>query len=328
MLALDLGDRVEVRLVGRAHLGLLVGVEPAHAGPVGELALVALDRRHRVEQLDPRRQPRLQQHVVQRALGVLERQAELVVLVALVERAHLLEVGARVRPDHLPDRLVRERLGEAEQREARGHPLEVPGEVPEVGLVEVVDVEDEDPGGVHVGAVVLRVQVALDPDAARALVGPAVLEAGDVGVEQARAAAVERERVGGHLAELAPERLRVGLDQVLEGVDEHVHDLLLARVAVAAQVLERDRISTCAAAIGSAHAEFELAVLEEFGAPLGRAGRRARRAGPGRGARAPARLRRLPHRPLHRVGRRPVRLRAVPCSATRARASSSRSARA
>ena len=155
------------------------------------------------------------------------------------ERAHLLEVGARVGADHLADRLVGERLGEAQQRQAGGHPLEVPGEVPEVGLVEVVDVEDEDPGGVHVGAVVLRVQVALDPDAARALVGPAVLEVGDVGVEQAGAAAVERERVGGHLAELAPERLRVGLDEVLEGVDEHLHDLLLARVAVAAQVLER-----------------------------------------------------------------------------------------
>jgi len=160
-------------------------------------------------------------------------------LFARGERAHLLEIGARVRADHLADRAVGERLGEAEQREARRHPLEVPREVPEVGLVEVVDVEHEDPHGVHVGAVVLRVQVALDPHPARALVGPAVLEGGDVGVEDAGAAAIERERVGGHLAELAPERARVGLDQPLEGVDEHGHDLLLARLSVAAEVLER-----------------------------------------------------------------------------------------
>ena len=68
--------------------------------------------------------------------------------------------------DHPLDRLVRQRLGEAQQRQAGRHPPQVPGEVAEVGLVEVVDVEHEDPGRVHVGAEVLGVQVALDPDAA------------------------------------------------------------------------------------------------------------------------------------------------------------------
>jgi hypothetical protein len=57
--------------------------------------------------------------------------------------------------------------------------------VAEVGLVEVVDVEDQYAVAVHVGAEVLRVQVALDPDAARALVGPGVVAVGHVGVEEA-----------------------------------------------------------------------------------------------------------------------------------------------
>ena len=79
----------------------------------------------------------------------------------------------------------------------------------EVGLVEVVDVEDEHPVAVHVGAEVLRVQVALDPDAAGALVRPAVLLLLHVRVEQARAATIEGERVGGHLPELLTERIGV-----------------------------------------------------------------------------------------------------------------------
>ena len=52
------------------------------------------------------------------------------------------------------------------------------------------------------------------------------------------------------------------------------------------------------------------AVLEEFGAAPRRPGRRPGGPGAGRGARAAARLRGLPHRPVHRVGRRPVGLRA------------------
>ena len=57
-------------------------------------------------------------------------------------------------------------------------------------------------------------------------------------------------------------------------------------------------------------------------------GRRARRPEGRRGARAPARLRRLPHRHVHRLGRRPVAATRRACSATRAPASSRRSARA
>ena len=52
----------------------------------------------------------------------------------------------------------------------------------------------------------------------------------------------------------------------------------------------------------------QAAVLREFGAPLADRGGRARRAEGGRGARPPRRLRGLPHRPLHRIGRRPVGL--------------------
>ena len=76
--------------------------------------------------------------------------------------------------------------------------LQVPGEVPEVGLVEVVDVEDEAAVGVEVGPEVLDVQVAVDPDPAAVLVGERVVRTGDVGEEDARRAAVERMRVSGH----------------------------------------------------------------------------------------------------------------------------------
>ena len=70
------------------------------------------------------------------------------------------------------------------------------------------------------------------------------------------------------------------------------------------------------------------AVLEEFGEPL--VVQEVELAGPegGRGARPPRRLRRLPHRPVHRLRAptRPATRRR--CSATRAPASSRRSARA
>ena len=70
--------------------------------------------------------------------------------------------------------LLGQRLLPAQQRQARREPLQVPGEVPDVGLVEVVDVEDQPAVGVHVGAEVLGVQVTVDPDAAGALVDPRV----------------------------------------------------------------------------------------------------------------------------------------------------------
>jgi hypothetical protein len=82
--------------------------------------------------------------------------------------------------------------------------------------------------GVDVGAVILCVQVAVDPDAARALVGVGIVVVRDVRVEQTGAAAIERERVLGHLAELAPKTTRIRLDQVREGVDQNLDDLLCA----------------------------------------------------------------------------------------------------
>ena len=61
---------------------------------------------------------------------------------------------------------------------------------------------------------------------------------------------------------------------------------------------------------GGAAMKMRAAVLEEFGAAAGRAGGGAGRAAGRRGAGPPSRLRRLPHRPLHRLRRRPLRLRA------------------
>jgi hypothetical protein len=98
--------------------------------------------------------------------------------------------------------------------------------VPQVGLVEVVDVEDDPSGAVHVRAEVLGVQVTLDPHPRGPLVAPRVLHGRHVGVEQAGAPPVEREGVGGHLPELGPECVGVGGHEVGEGVDQHVDDVL------------------------------------------------------------------------------------------------------
>ena len=70
------------------------------------------------------------------------------------------------------------------------------------------------------------------------------------------------------------------------------------------------------------------AVLEEFGAPLGGAGGRPGRARRRRGARPARGLRRLPHRHVHGLGRRPVGLRARGARPRGRAASSSASARA
>ena len=304
LLALRLRDRLEVLAVGLEHRLALVVLEPADAGAVGEAPRVALERGRRLEQVEPRVPARVLQELAQQPVGRVEREAELLVAVAGRERAHLVDVGAAVGDDHLLDRLVGERVAEAEQGQARGHPLQVPRVVAEVGLVEVVDVEHEDPGGVHVGAVVLGVQVALDPDAARALVDPRVLEPGDVVVEQHRRAAVERERVGGHLAELAPERARIGLDQLLERGDEDLRDALLALTGVADEVLDGRR----------PHRPYDTAHDRPLHPPRARRGldRRgahdgvARRRGRGRrGARGRADARgprRDPRRDVHRRG--------------------------
>jgi hypothetical protein len=80
-----------------------------------------------------------------------------VVTVAVDEVAHLLQVCPDVRLDQPRDVGVRDGLRPPQQGHARGHPLDVPGEVTEVGLVEVVHVEDEHPVAGHVGTEVLRV---------------------------------------------------------------------------------------------------------------------------------------------------------------------------
>ncbi len=100
----------------------------------------------------------------------------------------------------------------------------------QVGLIEVVDVEDEHPVAGHVGAEVLRVQVALDPGAAGALIRPTVLLAFHVSVEQASAATIEGEGVGGHLPELLAKRIGVSVHQLGESVDQHVDDLRLTLI--------------------------------------------------------------------------------------------------
>ena len=161
-----------------------------------------------------------------RALGVLADQREGPVVVEAGEGSDLVEVGSEVAAQQVGDDVVAESLAPGQQRETGREPAQVPADVPDVGLVEVVDVEDDPPGAVHVGAEVLGVQVALDPHPAGPLVAPAVLQLRHVGVEQAGGPAVEGERVGRHLAELGAERVGVGGHELGEGVDEHVDDLL------------------------------------------------------------------------------------------------------
>jgi hypothetical protein len=99
--------------------------------------------------------------------------------------------------------------------------------VAQVGLVEVIDVEDEHPVAGHVGTEVLRVQIPLDPDAAGALISPTVLLTFHVRVEQARAATIEGERSCGHLPELLAKRLGVSDHKLGESIHQHVDDLRL-----------------------------------------------------------------------------------------------------
>ena len=113
------------------------------------------------------------------------------------------QVGTQVAPDQPAYVVLGQRLLPPDQGQRGGEPLQVPREVAEVGLVEVVDVEDQESVGVQVGAEVLDVQVPVDPDPAARLVRERVLGAGDVGVEDAGAASVERVRVRRHGAELA-----------------------------------------------------------------------------------------------------------------------------
>ena len=193
-------------------------------GVLGELPDALLHHRHAVEQVGATHRPRLLQRDEHRSVGGVEGDLEVVVGVGGDVVVDLREVGAGVAGDELADRVLGQRLLPRHQRQARGEALEVPGEATEVGLVEVVDVEDQPAVGVEVGAEVLHVQVAVDPDPLGAVARPVVGLGRDVVVEQARGAAVERVRVAGHLAVLGPEGGRVGPHERGEGVAEHVDD--------------------------------------------------------------------------------------------------------
>src|ERR687890_777524 len=97
------------------------------------------------------------------------------VAVAVDEVTYLLHVGPDVRLYQPRDVGVGDSLHPSQQGHARDHSLDVPGEVTEVGLIEVVHIKDEHPVAGHVGAKVLRMQVALNPDTAGALIRPTIL---------------------------------------------------------------------------------------------------------------------------------------------------------
>ena len=185
-----------------------------------------LHARHLVEQVGTPDRAGTDQRLEHRPVRVLEVQREVVVVLAPHVVVDLGEVGADVAPDQGGDVLLGQRLLPAQQRQAGREPLEVPGEVADVGLVEVVDVEDQAAVGVQVGAEVLDVQVAVHPDGTALLVDPRVIDARHVRVVEAGGASVERMRVGRHLAVLRAEGLRVGLHQRVEGVLEDLDDLV------------------------------------------------------------------------------------------------------
>lgn len=214
----------------RHHLLPLVLLEPPVARQVGEPPLVVLHDGEPLQQPEPGVGRRLEDHLVHRAVGVVLEERERAVLVGAGEGRHLVQIGVEVDPDQLTDHVVGERLAPGQQREAGGEAAQVPADVPEIGLVEVVDVEDDAAGAVHVGAEVLRVQVTLDPHPGRPFVAPLVFHGRHVGIEQARAAPVERERIGGHLPELGAERVRVGRHEIGEGLDQYLDDELRALV--------------------------------------------------------------------------------------------------
>ncbi len=141
----------------------------------------------------------------------------------MLSRCEVLDlrcVAARDHLDHLGDLVVAERLLVAEQREARGEPVDVPGEGSDVRLVEVVHIEDQASFAVHVRAEVGGVEITLDPHAAALAVRERVAVTRDVGVVEAGTAAVEGERARGHLAELAAERGGITSSELAERLSE------------------------------------------------------------------------------------------------------------
>lgn len=156
---------------------------------------------------------------------------------------HALVVGGSICLDEFRDLFVAKGLSVTDQGDGGSKALEVPGEGADVGLVEVIDVENKTTLGVHVGTEVLRMQIAMDPDAAGALVeeGTAVLLLVEVVVEETGRAAVKGEGGGGHLAELALERGRVAGEEIAKGVVEHLEDLVAALLDTQLRQLLEDR---------------------------------------------------------------------------------------
>nr|WP_249375055.1 hypothetical protein [Streptomyces sp. I05A-00742] len=187
----------------------------------------------------------LAQGVEERALRRVEGEGRHIVALGTGgQGVDALAVGGGVDPYQLGDGVVAERLGVAQQGHGGGEALEVPEERADVGLVEVVDVEDQAAVGVHVGAEVLGVEVAVDPHPAGAVVQvrSGVPPVGQVVVEEAGRAPVEGEGGGGHLPELDAEGGRVGCQQLSERGVEDGEDLLAAPAGPV--VLERHRWSS------------------------------------------------------------------------------------
>lgn len=226
-----LGQRLQIAVERGQHLVARRRVQIDRAAARREPALEVPDLRHRVEQREPGQRPGVAQRSQQRALGGVQRErGHLVVLRACRERVDPLAVGRRVDPDELTDLVVAQRLRVPDQGDGGGEPLEVPGERADVRLVEVVHIEDQPAVGIHVGAEVLRVQIAVDPHPAGPVVQvrAAVPLPLQVVVEQARRAPVEGERRARHLAELDPEGRRVRGQELAESGVENLENLLPA----------------------------------------------------------------------------------------------------
>lgn len=245
-----LRQRLQIAVEGGEHLvaGRRVQLDAAAAGH--EAPLEVADLGHRCQQPEPGQRAGVAQRVQQRALGGVQREGRQLLIAGALgpggQRVDALAVGGGVGPHQVGDLLVAERLGVADQRDRGGEPLEIPGERADIGLVEVVDVEDQPTRGVHVGAEVLGVQIAVDPHPAGPLVQirSAVLYGLrlQVPVEQARRAPVEGEGGGGHLPEFHAEGRGVGGEQLSEGGVEDGEDLLAAlRGVLCRGVLGRHR---------------------------------------------------------------------------------------
>ena len=175
LLAFGVRQGRQVPLERPLHLAALGLAELAHTGAAGEAALVVHHLGRVVEHLDAGAHAGGHEHLVDGTVGVVEPQGEGLVLLDLHVVPHLVDVRVEVGPRQPADVVLGQRLLPAHQREAGDETPEVPGEVAEVRLVEVVDVEDQHALGVHVGAEVLGVQVAVDPDATRPVVRPRVI---------------------------------------------------------------------------------------------------------------------------------------------------------